>query len=155
MVVEPEHLEENRVRRHTDEAVQASIDESTRRNLAYFAAQPAAILDGRVEELDWERDIEQVLEMNAATLAFAGAALGTIVNRRFFLLTGVVLGFLGQHAIKGWCPPVPILRRAGLRARTEINQEKFALKALRGDFAELKGAADDERVDRALAAVAL
>ncbi|HVZ65909.1 MAG TPA: hypothetical protein VG936_15190 [Lacunisphaera sp.] len=65
MVVEPEHLESDRVRRHTDDVVQARIDEKTRRNLAYFAAQPAATLDVRVVELDWERDIEQVLEMNA------------------------------------------------------------------------------------------
>ncbi len=55
----------------------------------------------------------------------------------------------------GWCPPVPILRRGGLRTRTEINQEKYALKALRGDFQALKNAAPEERVDRGLAAVAL
>jgi hypothetical protein len=46
----------------------------------------------------------------------------------------MVTGFLLQHAIQGWCPPVPILRRLGFRTADEINRERYALKALRGDF---------------------
>jgi hypothetical protein len=47
----------------------------------------------------------------------------------------MVAAFLFQHAIQGWCPPVPILRRMGFRTASEIEQERQALKALRGDFA--------------------
>jgi hypothetical protein len=43
-------------------------------------------------------------------------------------------GFLFQHAIEGWCPPVPILRRLGFRTAREIDIERVALKTLRGDF---------------------
>ena len=61
--------------------------------------------------------------------------LGVFRDRRWFLLPGAVAGFLLQHAVQGWCPPLPVLRRLGVRTADEINQERFALKALRGDFA--------------------
>ena len=43
-------------------------------------------------------------------------------------------GFLLQHALQGWCPPVPVFRRLGVRTTAEIDRERYALKALRGDF---------------------
>ena len=46
----------------------------------------------------------------------------------------IVCGFLLQHAIQGWCPPVPVFRRLGVRTSFEIEQERYALKSLRGDF---------------------
>ena len=33
--------------------------------------------------------------------------------------------------------PRPALRRAGVRTKDEINRERYALKALRGDFDDL------------------
>jgi len=48
-----------------------------------------------------------------------------------------VLVFLFQHSVQGWCPPLPVFRRLGVCTRSEIDQEKFALKALRGDFDSL------------------
>jgi hypothetical protein len=49
------------------------------------------------------------------------------------LLTLVLLFFL-QHALQGWCPPLPIFRKLGYRTKDEIAKEKYALKLLRGDF---------------------
>ena len=49
----------------------------------------------------------------------------------------VVLSFLVQHAVHGWCPPLAALRRMGVRTRREIDEERYALKALRGDFSGL------------------
>jgi len=46
----------------------------------------------------------------------------------------LVFGFFFQHATQGWCPPIPVFRRMGVRTRREINRERYALKALRGDF---------------------
>ncbi|MEY4940856.1 MAG: hypothetical protein RIQ93_2591 [Verrucomicrobiota bacterium] len=148
-----EHLEGDRVRRRTGRTAQLRIDETTRRNIRYYACQSRAALDDRIAELDRERDMEQVLETNASILALAGATLGTTVNRKFFLLTGTVLGFLTQHAVTGWCPPVPLFRRMGVRTRSEIDQEKYALKALRGDFRGLRQAGQPPRVEDALRAV--
>ena len=59
-------------------------------------------------------------------------------DKKWLLLSGVVLGFLFQHAVQGWCPPVPLLRQLGIRTRGEIDREKYALKALRGDFDHLR-----------------
>ena len=36
-----------------------------------------------------------------------------------------------------WCPPLPLVRRLGIRTLAEIEQERHALKALRGDYAEV------------------
>jgi hypothetical protein len=60
--------------------------------------------------------------------------LGALVDRRFLALPAAVFGFFFQHATQGWCPPLPVFRRMGVRTRREINKEKYALKALRGDF---------------------
>ena len=95
----------------------------------------------RLAELDREWDIERILEANASTLAF-GVLLGSTVDRRWLALPALVTAFLFQHAVQGWCPPLPVLRRMGFRTADEINQERFALKALRGDFDLLSQASD-------------
>ena len=50
--------------------------------------------------------------------------------------------FLFQHALQGWCPPVPVLRRLGFRTVYEIDRERFSLKAIRGDFEQVPRAPD-------------
>ncbi|NLW68840.1 MAG: hypothetical protein GXY28_13685, partial [Bacteriovoracaceae bacterium] len=52
------------------------------------------------------------------------------------LLPVVILGFLLQHAIQGWCPPVSIFRRLGMRTKEEIQFELYGLRMLKGDFDE-------------------
>ena len=94
-------------------------------------------IEARLEELDREWDIERAIEANAATLALTGVALGVTMDRRWLVLPALVSGFLLQHALQGWCPPVPVLRRMGFRTAAEIDRERFALKALRGDFVGL------------------
>lgn len=111
-----------------------AIENATRENVRVHAPLPPEAMDARIRELEREWDIERTLEANASTLALTGAILGTTVNRRWFWLTGGVLTFLFQHATSGWCPPLPILRKLGVRTQSEIDQEKFALKAVRGDF---------------------
>jgi len=64
-----------------------------------------------------------------------------------------VLSFLFQHAVQGWCPPVPVFRRMGVRTRKEIDREKYALKALRGDFDGLGAGGGQDRAARAEAAL--
>ena len=91
----------------------------------------------RIEELEKEWDIDRTLMANASTLSLAGVVLGSTVNRNWFMLPGVVVSFLLWHSIQGWCPPLPIFRKLGYRTRKEIDIEKFALKALRGDFQKL------------------
>jgi hypothetical protein len=141
------------VRRHTPARSLDDIDNQTRLNISHFAMQPRRRLDERIEELEREWDIERVLETNASLLALTGLVLGATVNRKWLLLTGGVLGFLAQHGISGWCPPLPMFRKIGIRTRREIDQERFALKALRGDFDATSVARQDKGVDLQVAAV--
>jgi hypothetical protein len=127
-------LESDRVRRNTAADVNGRIDAATCRNIRQFAQEPRALIDRRIDDLQGEWDIERLLAANASTLALTGVVLGVTVNRRWLLLSGTVLGFLLMHAIQGWCPPIPVLRRLGVRTRSEIDRELLALKYLRGDF---------------------
>lgn len=134
--------EMDRVRRHTTDEARAKIDDTTRRNIRRFSSEPAQ-LHRRLAALEQEWDVERTLEANASTLALTGAVLGTTVSKKWFWLTGGVLGFLFQHATSGWCPPLPILRKLGVRTRSEIDREKYALKSLRGDFDDAAGTVPD------------
>jgi len=111
-------------------------------------------LDARLAAPDREWDIERVLQANASTLVMLGVALGYGVDRRFLLLPAAVFSFFAMHALQGWCPPVPLFRRWGVRTAREIERERFATKALRGDFDDVPPPnAADKRV-RARAALA-
>ena len=124
----------NRVPAHTAASTNELIRQQTEDNIArYRSAGPAAI-ERRLEELDAEWDIERTLEANAATASLIGLSLGATVDRRWYLFPAVVAGFLLQHALQGWCPPLPVFRRLGIRTSYEIDYERYALKALRGDF---------------------
>lgn len=127
----------DRVQANTAPGVNERIEHDARLRVLNSASDPKGNLTRRIQALDREWDIERWLEMNASALAFTGTVLGLVWNRRFFAIPCLVLPFLFQHAVQGWCPPIPILRRKGTRTRNEIDEEKFALKALRGDFDDL------------------
>lgn len=129
---------ENATSEDLNRRVAAGIEESLR----HHAEHPEQI-GHRLDELAHEWDIERTLETNAATLALAGTLLGAFVDRRFLILPAVVTGFLLQHALQGWCPPVPVFRRLGIRTAAEIDRERTALKALRGDFGRLDARSTD------------
>jgi len=122
-----------RVPAHTARGINHRIEAETEESVRYYARHQDQI-DRRLRELDEEWDIERAIEANASTLAFTGTVLGAAVDRRWLILPALVTAFLFQHAIQGWCPPVPILRRLGFRTMREIDTERVALKALRGDF---------------------
>lgn len=136
-----------RVPAHTDGDINLRLRAEYENRVAQYEAEPGEI-DARLYALDHEWDIERAIEANAATLALAGLALGATVDRRWLILPTAVAGFLLQHALQGWCPPVPVLRRLGFRTANEIGRERYALKALRGDFAGV-----DQGTDRASAAI--
>lgn len=144
----------DRVPKHTSPDINRRISREIEERLAYFQSHPEDI-DNRLKELDEEWDIERTIEANASTLALSGLLLGLTTNRKWLGLPVVVTGFLLQHAIQGWCPPVPILRRLGFRTADEINQERYALKALRGDFDRAAAASPPDRLASILSVIGI
>lgn len=126
-----------RVEEQTDDRINEEIYQRSQHHVAVYAAAGPAAIERRLKELDQEWDIERVLEANAASISLIGIGLGALYHRRWFLLPAAVAGFLLQHAIQGWCPPVPVFRRLGIRTSDEIQQERHALKALRGDYRDI------------------
>jgi hypothetical protein len=146
----------NRVSEQTAEPINEQLRQSADIRVAYFAVHPEQI-DQRLGELDQEWDIERALEMTSASLSALGLVMGILWRRRWLMLPVVVQGFFLQHAIQGWCPPLEALRRMGFRTQAEIEAERYALKAIRGDFAELSSADEEgdaqERAEMAMRAV--
>lgn len=141
-----------RVPQHTTEHVNAEIRRRTEENIARHSGGGSVAIERRLRELEREWDMERTLEANASIIALLGLTLGATVSRKWFVLPGIVTAFLLQHAIQGWCPPVPIFRRLGFRTQTEIEQERYALKAVRGDFQHISHKSDAHAGRQALEA---
>ena len=124
----------DRVRAHSPEQVNRQVDADAQRCVHELAGKSREEITSHLNELSREWDMERYLQTNASLLALSGVVLGATVNKKFLVLPGVVFGFLFQHALQGWCPPMPVFRQMGVRTRKEINRETYALKALRGDF---------------------
>lgn len=125
---------QDRVRENTSAEINAEIDRQTEAQVRQYARKSCEEITRRIEELDREWDMERLLETNAAALALSGVILSATHSRKWLIVPGIVTSFLLQHAVQGWCPPVPVFRRFGVRTRKEIDEEKYALKILRGDF---------------------
>lgn len=128
-------LSENsqRVIRNTQRKINEKIKHETLGRLIEIGDNKVKI-ESRLDELRLEWDIERAIEANASTISLIGLGLGMFKNKKWFLLPTAVAGFLFQHAIQGWCPPVPILRRLGFRTQREIDNERRILKMRQGDF---------------------
>ncbi|HZP86551.1 MAG TPA: hypothetical protein VFB54_07000 [Burkholderiales bacterium] len=128
-------LDTDRVRASTASEINARIDTATDASIRHYAKTTIGAISHRIEELDKEWDLERTLATNAASLALGGLVLSVLHDRRWLVVPTLVMSFLLQHALQGWCPPVPLLRLLGVRTRREIERERYALKAMRGDFA--------------------
>ncbi len=133
-----------RVPAHTANRINARIHSEMLQRLKHYQRHPEGIND-RLSELDQEWDIERTLEANASALISSSVLLSLLWEKRspLYLALGVS-SFLLQHAIQGWCPPLPIFRRLGFRTAAEIETERYALKILRGDLVAVRRESDLE-----------
>ncbi|KJS18808.1 MAG: hypothetical protein VR72_21625 [Clostridiaceae bacterium BRH_c20a] len=127
-----------RVKLHTSKSVNKKIQKQTLENVKYFIDKDKNAISQRIKKLDKEWDTERVLEANAALIILISTILGFTISRWWFVFLGFIAFFLFQHAVQGWCPPLPIIRRLGIRTATEIDEEKVALKMIRKDFEGFK-----------------
>jgi hypothetical protein len=120
----------DRVRARTGAKANARIDRGVAARLARLRTNPTASLLRHLAELDREWDVDRALMANFAVLGGLSLSLG--VSRRnpwrrrnpWLALFGTQLGFLLFHALAGWCPPLPVLRRLGFRTQKEIDVER-------------------------------
>lgn len=121
------------VRNHTAPKVNADIDARTVAVLANIGHEAHAIRQ-RLWALDreWQLDRALVAVFSVLGAASAHRAFKAVRRRRRFsgwrLLFWTQLGFLLHHAIRGWSPPVGVLRRIGFRTEKEIAAERTALE---------------------------
>ena len=140
------------VREHSGEKATRRLDRERLERIRRFATAPSDVASRHLYELDKQWDIERKLEANAATIMLLSTALAATRSKRWLVLSAVVPGFLLQHAIQGWCPPIEVFRRLGARSRNEIDAERTAIKALRGDFVGLPDPTGPQAAEQALQA---
>lgn len=124
-----------------------AIRQETLRRLDEIGSDRSKIL-ARLNQLEKEWDIERTLETNASIVALAGIGLGLGVNKKWLLLPTIVAGFLFQHALQGWCPPLPLFRKMGVRTQREIDNERAILMARLGELEGLEKASSTEAMEK-------
>ena len=136
---------QDRVKEATPSFINQEIERETWLRVSSYANKTREEISARIDELDKEWDIERYLGVNMSTLALTGLAAAALSKNRYWtILPAVVLSFFFQHSVQGWCPPLPILRHFKIRTRKEIEQEKYALKIIRGDFNDVTNVSGQE-----------
>lgn len=114
-----------------------AIEERVKEHVRYYSTLGTEALDRRLEELDREWDMERAVTIGLSGLGLFGLAIGRLGGRSFRLLTWMSLPLLFAFTQGRWSPPSFLKETLGLRNRRIIEEERYALKALRGDFEDL------------------
>jgi hypothetical protein len=117
----------DRVRGSSTGKSNRKIDARTQENIDHYSSLSREEIVQRIFRLNKEWDTERSLQLLSASNVLTGLILGLTVNRKWLLLSGISAAFLVQHSLQGWCPPLPLLRKFGIRTANEINEEKNAL----------------------------
>jgi hypothetical protein len=135
-------LPPDRVRDHSAQLVNQRIAERTRDRVQRLVSEGHDAIIRRLEQLDREWDVDRALMVNFAIVGGAAYAAGLYryANSPWFgarrkgllYFFTAQLGFLLQHATVGWCPPLPVFRRLGVRTKSEIEAERYALSRALG-----------------------
>ncbi|KAB2897766.1 MAG: hypothetical protein F9K40_12320 [Kofleriaceae bacterium] len=122
----------DRIREHTRESINKRIDRQTLGAVADSIGSTDEI-SIRLRELDREWHVDRALMLNFAVLGglSGGMAMRNLARRGriggWGLFFWVQVGFLAYHAVRGWCPPLPVFRRLGFRSANEIGAEREVL----------------------------
>lgn len=123
----------DRARRHTARSVLRRIDNDTLDHLMEVGQKPETA-SRRLEALDREWELDRTVEAEAAAMGLIGLALGAFVRPAFLAMPATVGAAVFLFGTRGIYPLLPIFRRLGIRTSREIERERYAIKALRGDF---------------------
>jgi hypothetical protein len=131
-------LGHDRVRDHSAPVVNQRIDERTRDRIEHVVREGRDAITQRLEQLDHEWDVDRALMVNFAIVGGAAYAAGLLRYTRrpswfgrrrsgWLQFFTAQLGFLLLHGTVGWCPPLPVFRRLGVRTKSEIEGERRIL----------------------------
>jgi hypothetical protein len=121
------------IRQSSPPEINKTIDRDTLDILEQYKDASPDEIHARLQELDASRDLESYVEMVGGGLAIAGALLASR-DRRMWLVPAVAGALVVAHALPMRDPLTSLLRYFGIWSRQEIEREKHALKALRGDY---------------------
>jgi hypothetical protein len=119
-----------KVNRNTNSEINNSIQQKSEKNVKDLFRKDKKDIIARIRELDYEWDTERVLELNFACIVLITSILGVLGKKGWMLLSGIASYFMIKHALQGWCPPLPIIRKLGVRTAGEIFNEKTALQKI-------------------------
>jgi hypothetical protein len=122
------------VRAHSPTLLNRRIDEKVEECVRHMAQQERPEMSRYLELLDREWDLNRAVSVGASVATLAGLLLGRVDGHGWRVLSAVAAGLLLHHGLFGWGPLAEAVRALGVRTRREIDLEKFAIKALRGDF---------------------
>lgn len=94
----------------------------------------------QLRQVKWESSLARAPEMAGAALSavLLGAACGYLLKGKLLKASLCVTGFLYQQGLKEQISPNLSLNHLGVRERKELELERYALKAQRGDYGKLE-----------------
>lgn len=121
------------IRERLSNSANARIDRETQVAIDEASRSPEQI-QARIADLDREWNIDRALMLNFAIVGGLASSLAMRSLARRDKLGGwgalffTQLVFLANHAVRRWCPPMPVFRRLGFRSQQEIEAERCVLQ---------------------------
>ena len=110
------------------------IDVYTQENINHYYHNKSHI-SNRLKQLEKETSIEQIFQLHDAANVSAGLLLTVATGKKKWLLLPLLVTVVQSvQAVNGFRLGTALLRKYGFRTKADIDKEKYALKALRGDF---------------------
>lgn len=124
-----------------------SKTQSLEQRLACLADAGQEAIDARLEELDHEWTAGRATKATIGVLMVVGFGLTAFLGPWWLILPTIGGIFLLQYLVSRTSWLGRLFQEMGFRTGFEVEQEKMALKVLRGDFRELPTVLDIEKHD--------
>ncbi len=132
---------------HLTVAAGGKQPETVEQRLSRLADMGPAAIDARLADLEEEWSAGRATKVALSAVVLIGMALGLTVGGWWYAMPVVAGLFLLQYAFTRTSWLGRVFRETGFRSGQDIDHEKFALKALRGDFRALPTVHDIEDKD--------
>ena len=110
------------------------IDVYTQENINHYYHNKSRI-DNRLRQLEKEMNIEHIFQLHDVANITAGVLLSVATRKQKWLILPLLIAIVQSvQATAGLRLGTSLLRKYGFRTQADIDKEKYALKALRGDF---------------------